>query len=258
MTRRNLTTAKRKSSPEHDPIVRRAVIRIRKLDKVMVSSGKRFLAAVMQQGKELERLRERVGAGWLDFLRRNRKKFPWSDDTVTNRINVSRVLRERRFRSLRNQPFEVLCAIGRRSVPDEARVTFAKRAATGERITTAEVRHEVRRIGHRTSASIQPKSITAEDMPAASTRLPLTAEYFEAVGRRQLVDAITDFAGKLPSDRSSEQARAIIESANAAGRRDSFTLAVEMLDEFIGELQRQIKGHTPTTPTLQLIHGKDD
>jgi hypothetical protein len=245
MTRRNLITAKRKP-PERDPIVRRAIIRIRKLDKLIALSGRRFLDAVVRQGKELERLKDYVGVG--NWLRVARKHLPFSIDTGENRINVSRLLSQRRFRNLRNQPFEVLCAIGRRTVPDEARVAFAKRAATGKRMTIADVRHEVRRIGYRgTSTSVQLKSITAEDVLAASTQpKPITAEDLEPDRYRYLIELLVDVVGKLPPV---EEARAVVESASGAGRRDSFTLAVAMLDEFIGALHRALNERS-TSPLV--------
>jgi hypothetical protein len=126
-----------------DSVARRAVAKIRKFDGVIRSSGRRLLIAVMQQGRELKRLKARLEYG--DWLKVRHKKFPWlSDDTAENRINVSLLLSRYGIRRLRNLPFETLCVIARRNVPEQARITLIERAAAGEKISATEARRSLR------------------------------------------------------------------------------------------------------------------
>jgi len=103
--------------------------------------------------------------------------------------------------------------------------------------------------------------------PEASSTRPkmLTAEDCQAGHRKQLIDWIVDLANHLPKNRSIEEASAVVESAGAAGRRDSFALAVRTLDEFIGELRRAIDERLIEVPTPAPAHslhivpgGKDE
>src|SRR6516164_6886411 len=65
----------RKTMPDRDPVLRRAVKKIRRLKKSAASHGKLFLADIIKIGKELSAIKDRVGHGnWLPWLRQH---FDW-------------------------------------------------------------------------------------------------------------------------------------------------------------------------------------
>jgi hypothetical protein len=141
VTRRTHTTVE--TLLARDPAARRAVAKIRKLDRVIVAASRRFLAAVVQQGRELERLKARLDYG--DWLRVLRKKYPWSVDTAENRIAISRYVSQHGgVRKFRNLPLTALAMMARKGAPEQARIALIERSAAGEKISLTEVRRSLR------------------------------------------------------------------------------------------------------------------
>jgi len=104
-------------------------------------------------------------------------------------------------------------------------------------------------------------SIRSDDALTPSQPKPLTTEDFQAAHRRQLINLIVDVARQLPSDRSIEEARAVVVSASAKDERESFSAAVAMLYDFVGQLQRVLTEQQideEPARTLRVVPGKDD
>jgi Protein of unknown function (DUF3102) len=260
-------------TPGRDPVLRREVVALRRLKKRGASEGKSFIATIIQIGKRLARVKPRVGHGnWLTWLRKN---FDWSDDTARRYIGLYELSRTAKFRSLRNLPLEVLYALSRKDVSEEERNAIAESVETGARLSLAEVEQRMRADPKRATINTTPspadnearrtfvvaRAPSPED--ASEQRKTLTAEDLERGRRRYLIDLFVDFAGHLPNDRSFEEACAIVVLAGAERKRDSFSAAVALLHEFVGQLQRALNERlidtTPTsTPTLHVIRGKDE
>jgi Protein of unknown function (DUF3102) len=259
MKRRRTTAeireSKRKTAEEvekkHKPLIERD----RVLDgyaKQIRAIAKRTVDDLVKIGELLAKAKRRAGHGhYLSWLER---ELGWSPDWAQNLVELFTFSRTARFRKVRHLPATALYLLAKKSTPETVRVSIAARAEAGEFIKVGDVRREIRRARPVLTLSAPPQS--ADKLPK------ITAEDLQAAHRRHLVDLIVDVARQLPSDRSIEEARAVVESvANAEGRRDSFTLAVTALDEFVGELRRALNERlieVPPAPTLRVIPGKDD
>ena len=251
------------TKPSHnrnDLVLRREVAAIRRLKKSAASHGKAFLADIVQIGKRLSRVKDRVGHGnWLTWLRKN---FDWSGDTAANYINVFELSKTPEFRRLRNLPLELLYLLGRRNVSPEARIAIMERVEAGEKVTAQKVRLYSAPQELRPSPPQERQEVNLCPPEAASTTRPnpLTAEDLQAGHRRNLVDLVVEFASKLPRDQSFEEASAVVESIGTEGMRERFSEAVAKLDEFVDQLQRVLNERLieVPAPALRVIPGKDD
>jgi len=259
----------KKSKRRDDLVLRREVAAIRRLKKRAASHGKAFLADIIEIGKRLSRVKDRVGHGnWLPWVRDN---FGWTDQTASNYMNVFELSKTAEFLRLRNLPLEALYLVARRNVTPEARIAIRERVEAGEKITPKQARLAIRAPQERVTIPPSPSQERRElnlpppsAPPQPSDKLPkLTAEYFEAVGRRNSVDLIVDVASRLPHDQSFEEARAVVESVgDAGGMRERFSKAVAMLYDFVGQLQRALTeqqiDEVPARPPFRVVPGKDD
>ena len=120
-----------------DRILTNEVRAIKRLEKDVTAHGKRKLAAIIEIGKRLERVKDRVGHGnWLAWLKRN---FKWSGDTAERYMGTWRISQTLEFRRLRNLPLEALYLLARKSTPEEARITVSKLIETGVKVGKPEV-----------------------------------------------------------------------------------------------------------------------
>jgi hypothetical protein len=133
------------TKPSHnrnDLVLRREVAAIRRLKKRAILRGKAFLADIVEIGKRLSRVKDRVGHGsWLPWLRKN---FDWSGETATNYMNIFALSKTPEFQRLQNLPVDALYLLARRNVSPEARIAITERAKAGEKITPQHVRHIIR------------------------------------------------------------------------------------------------------------------
>ena len=228
-------TTKRKPPLARDPVLERYAKRIRVL-------AKRTADNIIEIGELFEKVKKRVGhGGWLPWLEHE----GYSEDSAQRFMRVRELVRKNR--KLRNLSASVLYELSKKSTPQEAINVIAARAEAGLTIPIRVVRQEVRQrqTGGRVSLDVGP--------PTALK--PITAEDLQAGHRRQLIDLLVDVASQLPSDRSIEEARAVVVSLGR--KRDSFSAAVGLLYDFIGELHRALI-EVPPAPTLRVIPGKDD
>ena len=228
----------KKSKRRDDLILRREVAAIRRLKKSVASHGKSVVTDIVEIGKRLERVKGRIGHGnWLPWLRKN---FDWSGETAANYMAVYRLSKSPKFLSLKNLPFDQLYMLGRRSVSEEVRAAVAARVEARGQITPSEVRNI--HIGPRyTVPEPQPErlSIRSAEHDAPAPTLPaITSEVLQAASRRHLIYLIVDVTQQLPPEPSIEEARAVIASAIADHKRDSFSAAVATLGEFVDQLRR--------------------
>ena len=170
----------------------------------------------------------------------------------------------------------MLYALSRKDVSEEERNAIAESVEAGAQLSLAEIEQRMRADPKRAAINTTPSPADNEARrtflvarappPEAASKPPnpLTAEYFQVAGRRDLVDLIIDIArSRLPRDQSFEEARAVVESVGTEGMRERFSEAVAKLYDFVGQLQRALNERlidaTPTsTPTFHVISGKDE
>jgi hypothetical protein len=115
---------------------------IRRLQKSATAHAKRLLADIVEIGKRLDRVKERVGHGnYIPWLKKN---FGMSADTAENYVAVFRLSRSPEFRKLRNLPLDILYLLGRKSTPPETVTIVARRVEAGEPLKT--IRAEIRQL----------------------------------------------------------------------------------------------------------------
>jgi hypothetical protein len=218
MTRRG-RTAKRRLSPEHDPIVRREIVAIRKLKKRAASYGRALLADIIAIGGRLERLKARYRGDWVSLLK---KELEWSVATADNYLAAKRLSRTREFLRLRNLPLEFLYALGRRGVTPAARIAITKRVEAGEKMSIAAVRTVIRE--KKTIAPRPVLNLAAVKMPAAKSmasqahrqarqRVDVALIQIDRVA--DTVDSLADMIEDIPPD----QTVALIEALDRLNRR---------------------------------------
>ena len=145
-------------APSDDPVLRRAVKKIRRLKKSAASHGKAFLADIVKIGKELSANKDRVGHGyWLAWLHKN---FDWSGETATNYMNLAELSKTPEFQSLQNSPTEALYFLARRTMSSETRADIAQRVDAGELPTLDEIRRRTREPEIRLTSSSSADSST--------------------------------------------------------------------------------------------------
>ena len=218
MTRRD-RTAKRNLSPEHDPVVRRETVAIRKLKRHAIAHGKALLADIIEMGKRLSRVKGRVGHDhWLDWVR---KKFDWSSETATNYMNAFALSKTPEFSSLQNMPLELLYLWGRRSVSPAARIAITKRVEAGEKMSVAAVRTVIR---GKTIAPRPVLNLPAVEIPATKSMVsPARRDVRQRADLALIqinhvtnaVDSLADMIEDIPPDR----AVALIEALDKLDRR---------------------------------------
>src|SRR6516164_3122957 len=122
-----------KGRAQADPILHREVVAICRLKKRATTHGKAFLADIVQIGKRLSGVKDRVGHGnWLPWLHHN---FDWSGETAANYMAIFRLSKTSKFQSLKNLPLEVLYLLGRKTVSEETRNTIVAHFEGGEKVT---------------------------------------------------------------------------------------------------------------------------
>jgi hypothetical protein len=230
--------------------------------------GRQTFDGVIEIGQRLVRCREllktqRVWLAWLEA------EFGWSRRTADRFIDLFRARdKVRKLRTL-GVGLSGLYLLAKAS-PEvvegiERHVEAGHRA--GHRVPLAEIERRMRADAKRARIEItapSPDNGPRRSMaspPEAASKPPLTAEDFQAAGRRDLVDLIVDIArSRLPRDQSFEEARAVVESVGTEGMRERFSEAVAKLYDFVGQLQRALNERRieEPAPTLRVIHGKDD
>jgi hypothetical protein len=193
---------------------------------------------IIEIGKRLAAAKKLLKHGeWQKWLK---LEFDWSQATANRFVNVAKRLGDK-FVSLTNLPAGALYQLARRDTPDHVRREIRQSAEAGRRIRVSDVVQRIAEAKAKNGASTQRKPITAED--------------FQSWHRRDVVHLIIDFASRhLPADRSIEEARAVVARADAEGKRERFSEAVAVLNEFVGELQRALNER----PALRAIPGGKD
>jgi hypothetical protein len=242
-------TTKRKPPLARDPVLDGYAKQIRTL-------AKRTVNDLVKIGELLAKAKKRAGHGnYLPWLER---ELGWSPDWAQNLIDLFAFSRTAKFRKVRHLPAAALYLLAKKSTPEAVLDAVIERAEAGQKLMVPAVR-EMIRIGapYRASGPKAAGSPVQIASPKSLPREPITAEDLQAGHRRQLIDLLVDVARQLPSDRSIEEARAVVVTASAERKRDSFSAAVGLLYDFIGELHRALI-EVPPAPTLRVIPGKDD
>jgi hypothetical protein len=226
---------------------------IHRLKKRLDSHGKAFIADFVQIGERLSRLKDRVGHGkWLPWLRQN---FDWSGETAANYMAAYQLSKSPEFLSLKNLPLELIYMLGRRNVPEEARVAVAARIEAGETVTPSYVRHTIRLTGKTAPVNEGHLSIVSTKRDVPTQREALTGEDLRQAFYRHMVDFVIDTATQMPFDRARGEARAIVVAASAAHKRDTFAASVGLLGELIDELRRALNERLIEVPSLRVVPG---
>jgi len=239
-------TTKRKPPLARDPVLDGYAKQIRVL-------AKRTVDDLVKIGELLAKAKKRAGHGnYLPWLER---ELGWSPDWAQNLIDLFAFSRTAKFRKVRHLPAAALYLLAKKSTPEAVLDAVIERAEAGQKLMVPAVR-EMIRIGapYRASGPKAAGSPVQIASPKSLPREPITAEDLQAGHRRQLIDLLVDVASQLPSDRSIEEARAVVVSLGR--KRDVFAGAVAMLHEFVGELHRALNERP--APTLRVIPGKDD
>jgi len=239
-------TTKRKPPLARDPVLDGYAKQIRVL-------AKRTVDDLVKIGELLAKAKKRAGHGnYLPWLER---ELGWSPDWAQNLVDLFAFSRTAKFRKVRHLPAAALYLLAKKSTPEAALDAVIERAEAGQKLMVPTVRSMIRppyRASGPKAAGLSPPVQIVPPKPLQ--REPITAEDLQAARRNQLVDSITDLASQLPSDRSIEEARAVVVSLGR--KRDVFAGAVAMLHEFVGELHRALNERP--APTLRVIPGKDD
>jgi hypothetical protein len=188
--------------------------------------AKRTVDDIVKIAELLEKAKKRLPHG--EFLPWTAREFEWSADTTQRIMRVGKLLAKNR--TLRHLNPSVLYELARPTTPEAARISITERAEAGGVIRVGDVRREIQRA--------RP-FLTPSASPQPANKLPkITTEVLQTARRRHLIDLIVDVARQLPPDLSNEEARAVIASTIANGKRDSFSAAVATLGEFIDQLRR--------------------
>jgi phage N-6-adenine-methyltransferase len=237
----------------NDRIVAREVRAIRRLQKSATTHGKRFLADIVEIGKRLDRVKERVGHGnWIPWLRNN---FKMSGDTAANYVSLFKLSQSPEFRKFRNLPLDILYWLGRKSTPPEKIAEVARRIEAGERpaIITAEVRQGAR--GNVTVAPSVRTEVIAHDVEVraySTTPEPSDEQLADGIWRD-----VIEFGQRPDWRKQLDASLSALEPAQALSVRGLLREKINaQIEQLAGELERLRKAVDylrPERPPLSVV-----